>query len=319
MSRPARAALGWARSLPTIATVTHLVEQHYAMPVTQVALVRSFTNDVYRIDDGDRSYALKIYGVGRWTTDEIRWEQQLARHLTTSGLDVAADVALRDGDSAGVLEAPEGDRPFAMAEWVPGEKPQPPWTADLYRIVGAALARFHVVADEFHSSHPRRSVRVGHELGEVVEVLRHEPAQRRLVQRAAAEAEQHVLGLADRGLRWGVRHGDPSLDNLHISDTGIHLYDFDLAGPGWQVEDLTGALSMPFADVFMSGYTAVRPLPPVELEALPWLRILAIIDNLHFHLVVKPAAVGTYSLGEGWVASALESLARTADEVGLDR
>lgn len=317
MSRLAESASRWAKSLPTVAAVSQLVEQEYGSAVTRSVLVRSFTNDVYRVDADGRSYALKVYGAGRWSTDEVRWEQQLVGHLSKAGLPVAAAVQLRNKDSVGVLDAPEGERPFALADWLPGEKPQPPWTSDLYRDVGALLARFHSIVDGFHSSYPRRTARTGAEIREVIEVLQDDPARGHLVQRAGTEAERQLSDLAKRGLRWGVRHGDPTLDNLHVSGAGLHLYDFDLAGPGWQVEDLTNALSTPFADVFMSGYTAVRPLPPIELEALPWLRIIEIIENLRFHLIGKPAVQGTYSLGEGWVDSGFESLAATASKVGL--
>ncbi len=59
-----------------------------------------------------------------------------------------------------------------------------------------------------------------------------------------------------------------------------------------------------------------EPLP-VELEALPWLRIVGTIENLHFHLIGKPAVQGTYSLAEGWVDRGFESLAAAAKKVGL--
>jgi len=36
-------------------------------------------------------------------------------------------------------------------------------------------------------------------------------------------------------LRRGIRHGDYSLDNVHIDRSGeLSVYDFDLSGPGWQ-------------------------------------------------------------------------------------
>jgi len=142
----AASAKAWARSLSTLDAVIGLVEDHYGLNQARAVLVRSFNNDVYRVDAAGRSYALKIYGVDRWTTDEVRWEQQLVRHLLDSGLAVAAYVALVSGDTVGVLHAPEGERPHALAEWVPGEKPQPPWTDDLYRTLGARLARFHDAA-----------------------------------------------------------------------------------------------------------------------------------------------------------------------------
>jgi Ser/Thr protein kinase RdoA (MazF antagonist) len=311
-------ARDWVRSVPSAAAVRRLVETGYGFAVTDAVLVRSATNDVYRVDTAARSYALKVHGAGRWTLDEVRWEQQLARHLTDSGFPIAADVPLADGDTVGVLSAPEGERPVAMAEWMPGEKPQPPGTDDLHRDLGTSLARFHVAADRFRSSRPRRTVRTGIEVREVSDALDTDSARRRLVEGAGAEAQRQLTRLADQGLHWGTRHGDASLDNVHVSDSGLHFYDLDLAGPGWQAEDLTPALSTGFADAFLAGYTAARPLPPVELEALPWLRLMNCIQNLHFHLVRRPAFEGTASLAEGGVEAGFDALAATAAPLGLD-
>ena len=281
--------------------------------------MRSFNNDVYRIDTASSAYALKIYGSGRFTADEVRWEQQLAHELTNAGLPVAADVALGNGDSIGTLEAPEGPRLFALTEWVPGDKPRPPWSDALYRTVGASLARLHAAADSFGSTYPRRTVRSGDEPEQVIAVLDQSSSRRQLVQRTAAAARNELERFASQGLRWGVRHGDPSLDNIHVGERGaVYFYDLDLAGPGWQVEDLAGALSTDFADPFLEGYVGERPLSEVDLEALPWLRILGHIDNLKFHLIDKPAAMGSSTLSEGWVDRGFEGLVNAAHDTGLE-
>ena len=311
-------ARDWVRSVPSVAAVRRFVETRYGLVVIGAELVRSSTNDVYRVDTAARSYAVKVHGAGRWTPDEVRWEQQLARHLTDSGFPTAADVPSADGDPVGVLSAPEGDRHVAVAEWVPGEKPQPPGTDDLYRDLGTSLAQFHLAADRFRSSLPRRTVRTGSDVREVSEALDVGSSRRRLVEGAGAEAQRQIVRLADQGLHRGVRHGDASLDNVHVSASGLHFYDLDLAGPGWQVEDLTPPLSTGFADAFLTGYSAVRPLAPVELEALPWLRVLNCIQNLHFHLVRRPAFEGTASLAEGGVEAGFEALAAAAGPLGLE-
>jgi Ser/Thr protein kinase RdoA (MazF antagonist) len=311
-------ARDWVRSVPGAAAVRRFVETRYGFAVTGVVLVRSSGNDVYRVDTTGRSYALKVHGAGRWTPDEVRWEQELARHLADSGLPIAAAVPLADGDTVGILTAPEGERPVAMAEWVPGRKPQPPGTDDLYRDLGRSVAQFHLAADGFRSSRPRRTVRTDSDVREVSDALGTDSTRRRLVEAAGAEAQRQIARLAGRGLHRGIRHGDASLDNVHVSDSGLHVYDLDLAGPGWQVEDLTPPSSTGFGDAFLAGYTAVRPLSPVELEALPWLRVMNCIQNLHFHLVGKPALQGTASLADGGVEAGLEALAAAARPLGLD-
>ncbi len=311
-------AQAWSRSLPTLTTVLRLVADHYPVQPVDATLIRSFNNDVFRIDTHAGPRVLKVYGAGRFTSDEVRWEQQLARHLVDAGLPVAADVNLRNGDSVGVLKAPEGDRPFALTEWLPGVKPKPPWTIGLYRTVGSALARFHDAVDSFESRFPRHPVRIGDEPEQVMAALDSGSERHGLVEGASTAAKRELDRLTERGLHWGIRHGDPSLDNLHISDDGrLHWYDLDLAGPGWQIEDLTGALSTRFADHFLEGYTQVRAVGPADLEALPWLGILATIDNLKFHLIDKPAIQGTASLSEGWVDRGFESLAKAVRDVGM--
>ncbi len=300
-------------------TVVRLVTDSYAIEADGAVLVRSFNNDVFQIRANRRSYALKIYGVGRFTADEVRWEQQLARHLVDSGIPVAADVPLRTGDSVGTLDAPEGPRPFALTEWLPGAKPQPPWSDALYRAVGSALARLHRATDSFSSSCPRSAVRIGDEPDRVIAALGAGSSRGRLVRRTAVAAQTALDRLARQGLRWGIRHGDPSLDNIHLGANGsVSFYDLDLAGPGWQVEDLAGGLSTDFAEPFLDSYLSQRPLPPVDIDALPWLRIIATIDNLKFHLLDKPALLGSSTLSEGWVDRGFESLLDAARSAGID-
>lgn len=85
-----------------------------------------------------------------------------------------------------------------------------------------------------------------------------------------------------------------------------------LAGRGPRRE-----LSTRFAGPFLDGYVANRPLPDVDLEALPWLRMLSAIDNLKFHLIDEPAAMGVSTLSEGWFDQGFEALAIAAREAGL--
>ena len=148
-----------------------------------------------------------------------------------------------------------------------------------------------------------------------------QPRLQDLVRRGAEAAGEQIDRLAARGLHRGIRHGDVSLDNIRIDGAGdggrIIFHDFDLAGPGWQVEDLAGALSTPYADAFLAGYTAARPLPAVDREALDWLSVLGLIDNLHFHLVTKPALFGTWTLADGWVDRAVEQLTRLGGHLGF--
>ena len=308
----------WLRSVPTEAAVSDLVADRYGLEVRSVNLVRSWINDVHRVETTDGTFALKLYAAGRWSAEEILWEQRLALHLEAAGVLPAGPVPLVDGRPVGSIEAPEGERCFALTTWVPGEKPRPPWTPALYRDVGESLARLHEAADAFTTDLPRRPLLDGSEAQRVIEALADDLRRCELVQRISEVAQERLTELAARGLRHGICHGDATLDNLHVAGGGIAFYDLDNAGPAWQASDLVGALATEFSEPFLEGYTSRRPLGEADLEALPVLRIGMIFENLVFHLVTKPSLQGSVTLGEGWVDHAFTELERTAREVGID-
>ena len=87
--------------------------------------------------------------------------------------------------------------------------------------------------------------------------LTDQPDDQHLAEVVGAAARQRLTELADQ-MDWGVRHGDVTMDNVHRTDAGLVIHDFDLAHLGWRVADLTNCLATPFADAFLSGYTEIR-------------------------------------------------------------
>ena len=118
--------LRWVRSLAAPDSVGALVGARCGLAVTGCELVRSLTNDVYRVRTGAGDLACKVYGAGRWSAAQVAWEQDLAAHLAAAGITGAAPVPLDDGTLVGTLEAPEGTRPFTVTAWAAGRKPRPP-------------------------------------------------------------------------------------------------------------------------------------------------------------------------------------------------
>src|SRR6185437_478826 len=112
------------------ASVRDEVADAYGLDVTGCRLLRSFVNDVYAIITPGRRYLLKVYRHGYWSPDEVAWELDLTRHLLCSGVPVPDVVPLADGRLAGVIDAPEGQRPYALTAFVEsGAKARKPFTA----------------------------------------------------------------------------------------------------------------------------------------------------------------------------------------------
>ncbi|WP_327011074.1 hypothetical protein OHA72_29675 [Dactylosporangium sp. NBC_01737] len=295
----------WTRSLAAPDGVGALLAQRCGLAVTGCALVRSLTNDVYRVETaGGRAYACKVYATG---AGHVAWEQDLAAHLAAEGVTAAVPVPLSDGALVGTIDAPEGVRAFTVTVWATGDKPRPPWSDGLFHRYGVALARLHLAADAFVSAHPARAddpmSTLDKALGEASDAAL--PATGDPVVREMAAVARERLRATPRP-DIGVRHGDASLDNLHLTHGGgVLWHDFDLAAVGWRVADLTGAYGGAHWPAFLEGY---RTLRPVDTDAVVALRVVELVRNIAWHLTAKVALRGSESIHEGWVERELASL-----------
>lgn len=302
------------RSLVEPDALAALVRERYGLPVRSCTLIRSLTNDVYLVEGGGSRHVLKVYGPRGWSLDEVRWEQELARHLTDAGVPIAVPVPLTDGQLASNIDAAEGPRPSALLTFVEGDKPVPPFDDVLYHELGTVIARLHVAGRSFTTSRARSAMDLRMALEEPLErlvpVLDHD--DRQLVEAVATEARARVEAYASDGLVWGIRQGDVSPDNTHRGPDGLVLHDLDQATPGWLAADLTGVWAFDHWEAFRAGYEVIRSLHPTELAALPWLDVVERIGNLAFHLIDKPATHGTESLDDGYVDRELAALREVA-------
>jgi Ser/Thr protein kinase RdoA (MazF antagonist) len=291
------------RSVIDPLAVVELVTDAYAVTVTDVVLLRSLVNDVYRIGTASSGpLILKIYRAGRHTVDDVAWEVALAGAL---GGIVAPGVPLADGRPAGSVAAAEGPRPFAMWSWASGLPPSEPFSPDLFFRYGVTTAHFHRLTDE--SGIAPRSPGEFDAAAEERVLAKLDPEDRAVIAPLAIEARRRLSGME---LEYGICHGDVSLDNLHVDGERIVFYDLDRAGYRPRISDLVGVSSTPGWPEFMDGYRSVRTME--SLEALPWLDVLGKLENLHFHLIDKPAFRGTYSIGAGWAARELNALRAAA-------
>lgn len=289
----------------------------YGLDVTECVLLRSFVNDVYLVTASSSRYVLKVYQHGRWSSEEVAWELELVGHLAAAGIPVPDVIPSADGRLLGVLDAPEGPRPYALSAFVEGLKPQLPFTDGLYRDFGRVIGALHKAGDTFVTTRPGRSFDLAailvEPLGLVLPALADRPEDQAMVRELAAEAGRRIERSAAAGLDWGACHGDVSMDNVLLTTRGLSVHDFDLSGLGWRAFDLTGVHSTPHWDAFADGYAGVRALKDEDLAVLPWFAVIGDILNLRFHLVDKPAFRGTESVGEGWAQDLLTDLRAAAD------
>jgi Ser/Thr protein kinase RdoA (MazF antagonist) len=303
------------RSLPDASALATHLGRLYGIDFTDCILLRSLVNDVYELTADDARYILKLYRYGGHTPAEIRWEAGLSAHLVANGLLAPPVLPLPDGEPVGLLDAPEGPRPFVLHNFIAGAKPQPPFDDALYEEFGVLVAQFHDAADSFVSAFPRRPADLSHRLDEplahIMPLLA--PAEENLLKALAAAVRNHFTQYS--GHSAGICHGDVTLDNVLRTDKGLLLLDFDLSAHGYRAADLTGVAATPHWSAFKAGYTTRRPITADDEAAIPYLTVVGRIFNLRFHLRDKPLFRGTESRTEGWADYELAALKQAADDL----
>ncbi|WP_112248217.1 phosphotransferase enzyme family protein [Kribbella monticola] len=301
-----------SRSLVDPVALRDHLSEVYGIDFRGCTLIRSLVNDVYHLANSEHSYVLKLYRAGGRPPAEVRWEAELATHLSNAGLAVPQVVPLADGSEVGLLEAAEGARPYLLSTFVLGTKPRPPFTGELYRSFGELVATFHDAADTFRSTNPRRPADLHHTLDRPLAEIAPDlaPPDRELLEGLAIAVQDHFA--RDDGRSWGICHGDVTLDNILQNGAGLTIHDFDLSAEGYRATDFAGVAGTAHWSSFVDGYTTKRPIATADLAAIPYLRVVGAISNLRFHLQDKPLIRGTESLHEGWVDGELDVLRRAA-------
>ncbi|TDU90658.1 Ser/Thr protein kinase RdoA (MazF antagonist) [Kribbella voronezhensis] len=303
------------RSLVDPSVLRDHLGEVYGVGFRECTLIRSFVNDVYHLASAEQSYVLKLYRAGGRQPGEVRWEADLATHLSNASLAVPRVVPLADGSEVGLLEAAEGARPYLLSTFVLGTKPRPPFTGELYRSFGELIATFHDAADSFRSPHPRLPADLHHNLetplAEIAPLLA--PADRELLERLAIAVQDHFA--QHDGPSWGICHGDVTLDNILQNGDGLAIHDFDLSAEGYRATDFAGVAGTEHWSSFVDGYTTRRPIPAADLAAVPYSRVVGSISNLRFHLRDKPLFRGSESINEGWADGELGVLRQAAADL----
>jgi Ser/Thr protein kinase RdoA (MazF antagonist) len=228
-----------ARSLPESDALAAELGTRYHLGFTSCTLLRSLVNDVYELATDDARYVLKLYRYGGRGPDEIRWETGLSEHLRASGVLAPPVLALPDRDTVGLLETPEGPRPFTLLGYVEGSKSRPPFTDELY--ADRQLAAFHDAADNYTSPYYRPPADLVHRLDRPLEeILAVDAAEENLL-RSLAGAVRNNLAQYSKA---GTCHGDVTMDNVLLTEQGLLLLDFDLAAVGPPAADFGGVATL---------------------------------------------------------------------------
>jgi Ser/Thr protein kinase RdoA (MazF antagonist) len=276
--------------------------KHWDIGAGEPELVKFRENAVFRVSGPDgKPAALRIHRHAYHSDAALASELAWMRALGDDGIEVPGVVPTRDNRlfaKVSVAGVPE-ERQVDMLAWVPGE----PFgriedglggaitdVRDAFMKVGRMAARLHDHAASWRrpAGFERHAWDLDGLLGErpvwgrFWELKALSPTERALIDRARARARRDLEAYGRSPETYGLMHADLLIDNILLDGDRVRIIDFDDAGFGWFLFDLTTTpfffqgeeLFDPIRAAIMDGYRAVRPLSDEQLGHMPLFYLL---------------------------------------------
>jgi Ser/Thr protein kinase RdoA (MazF antagonist) len=281
-------------------------------------LLRTQDNDHYRVNAGDQQYVLRVYQQGdslERRMSDYQFELDWLLFLKDQGLPVSYPLARRDGHVLGTLDAPEGERHYALFTYAQGDEMSTSDPDQLYTF-GRYMARIHKTSAGFDSAYERMPIDMGCLFDKPLERIRRSWGPRRaanldILLTSAEEAKQEVYALlgeppVEPNDIWGVIGGDFHNVSVHFQNDQPTFFNFDRCGYGWRAYDIAAFLANTnllqvtegYSEAFFAGYYAEWPLSREEHAAIsPFLTLrrvwrmglFALDDGLAGYTFLAPA------------------------------
>lgn len=267
----------------------HLPMQ-YGFEITNCKLIIHNVSDTYLVETTSASYIFKIYRDKHRTYDEIMGEMQLLEYLHQNSASVSYPVKDTSGRYLQPFNAAEGIRYGALFTYAKGENVYQMSDGQL-KLVGREMARLHQLSSKVILDYPRKSYTIASTLQEPLQII--EPAFKNL-----KSEYDYLVGIADFSIQelskldlssfgYGYCHYDFLPKNFHFEgEDSLTFFDFDFAGQGYLINDITsfyihffldvyhGKLTRDEADkcfeVFLEAYRKVKPVADDEIQSIKY-------------------------------------------------
>jgi Ser/Thr protein kinase RdoA (MazF antagonist) len=253
-------------------------------------MLRTQDNDHYKVMVGDRKYVVRVYQLGdhlHRQESDYEYELDWLNFLKEEGLPVSYPMPRRDGRFLGSLNAPEGQRYYALFSFAPGAPMEMDNEEQLFTL-GAQMAKIHLVSNRYQAPYERQKMDLDFLVDRPIARIKRAWDNNRefaddldLLITSAEEARQEILDIINNPEHtpdgWGPIGGDfHSTNTFFTDDMSPTFFNFDLCGPGWRAYDIAAFLqntdlintSENLTEAFFAGYYSERPLSNNEHAAI---------------------------------------------------
>jgi Ser/Thr protein kinase RdoA (MazF antagonist) len=269
-------------------------------------------NHTYRIDDGSKSYALRVHRPGYRTAHQIASELHWSDALREDG---AVDTPVTVDSLEGERVVRVNGRNVVLFEWLPGAIPDPDGDEVIagFKTLGALSARMHAHARAWRPPENfdrpdwdyDHTIGAGGHWGRWQDGLGIGAEERAQLERLDAEIARRLDAYGRDETRFGLVHADIRLANLLVDAGDVRVIDFDDCGFAWFMYDFATTVSFmedhprvpELQDAWIEGYRSVAPLAAEDeaiLDTLVMLRRLLLVAWIgsHHEFATEAAELG---------------------------
>lgn len=264
------------------------LSEHYGFDVINCQLITHNVSDTYRVETASDKYIFKIYRDAHRSYDEIMGEMQLLDYYYQNGASVSYPLRDLSGKWLLSFNAAEGTRYGALFTYAQGKNVYLMSDKQL-QLVGSEMAKLHKLSSSVTLTFPRKNYTIASMFLEPLEVIK--PAFSEMGEEyaylveVAGTAMEELAKLDKSNFSYGYCQYDFLPKNFHFEgEDRLTFFDFDFAGQGYLINDITtfyihffldvhyGKLTREEADrsfnVFLQAYRESKPVSEEEINSI---------------------------------------------------
>lgn len=259
----------------------------------QCDYLTSGLHHLYRVTDQETVRICRVYRRAWRSRESALYELDILDQLRQMGCPVSYPIATRDSELAIEADTPLGQSTVAIFTYAAGAAPGSPISLEQARLLGGAVATLHFamarVTPRYHRPVRDLVSLIDDPLRALTPMLA--PQDHAQLRADIGRIKANLPALSSHAPFFGLLHGDINLKNTHFFGQHLTFIDFDDCGSGWYAFEIGKFYhacshlveSRPLQSEFLSGYQRVRPLQPVEIQAIPYFVLLAHVWVMAVH------------------------------------
>lgn len=288
-------------------TLENTIKAQYGFLKADCKLISDYRNMLYEVNYYAAKYIFKIYNKKNRTLEEVEGEVELLRALNKRGASISFPVNDENGNYIQQFETDGESWYGVLFNFAEGEVCSKMTDKQLV-LLGRELAIFHNITSSLELQHTFKEYTLSNLMINPVKVL--QPAfikcedDYKYLQEVNLVVIRRLAKLNLSRFDFGYVHGDLNPGNIHFQgDNRLTIFDFDLAGSGFLIQDITG-IYLHFYNLIRSGestpdeasrsytlffdsYLEIRPLTDNEIDALPFMAAALLIYGIYFGYLHK--------------------------------